>query len=85
MTNNYYLDVAMVAEQRGDRLRAAQTKLMLERAGVERRGWVAQQACRLLCGAGRVLVAVGERMICEASESLAAPTARKWMQSPAGR
>jgi hypothetical protein len=85
MSNNYYLDVAMVAEQRGDRLQAAQTKLLLERAGVEQPGWVARQACRLVCGVGRMLVAVGERMICRASDSLAAPTAQRWMQSTIGR
>jgi hypothetical protein len=77
MTGSYYLDASVVSEQRQDRLRAAETRLVLQQSGVLQRGWLARQVCALVCGAGRLLIAVGERLVNRTTDSLTAATPRQ--------
>jgi hypothetical protein len=86
MINSYYLDAMMAKEQRQDRLQAAQTKLLLEQAGVDQRGWLTRQMCGLVCGTGRLMIAVGERLICRATSPITASVARQPLtESPTAR
>ena len=86
MTTNYYLDASVVSEQRRDRLEAAETKLMLQQSGVNQRGWLVRQMCALVCGTGRLMIAVGEMLVVRTTGSIAASVARQPMtQGPATR
>ena len=86
MTSSYYLDASVVSEQRRDRLEAAETKMMLQQRGVIQRGWFVRQMCALVCGAGRLMIAVGELLVYRATGSIAASVARQPMaQGPATR
>ena len=86
MTSSYYLDASVVSAQRRDRLQAAETKLMLQQSGVIQRGWLVRQMCALACGAGRLLIAVGEILVFRATGSITASVARQPMtQGPATR
>jgi hypothetical protein len=86
MSDSYYFDVSMVAEQRLDRLQSAQTELMLQQAGLARRGWAARQTSKALCEVGRLMVAVGEKLMCSTSESLSASASpQQWVGSTASR
>ena len=76
MTTNYYLDASVVSEQRRDRLEAAETKLMLQQSGVSQRGWLVRQMCALVCGTGRLMIAVGEMLVVRTKGSIAASVAR---------
>ena len=79
MTTNYYLDASVVSEQRRDRLEAAETKLMLQQSGVMQQGWLVRQMCALVCGAGRLMIAVGEALVTRATGSITASVARQPM------
>jgi hypothetical protein len=83
MSNSYHLDAMMTAEQRQDRLQVAQTKLLLEQAGVDQHGWLRRQLCELACAMGHLLVKVGETMICRAAERLTSPSIPQQMTSAA--
>ena len=86
MTGSYYLDASGVSEQRRDRLQAAETKLMLQQSGVIQRGWLARQMCALVCGTGRLMIAVGQTLVFRATGSITASVARQPMaQGPAAR
>jgi hypothetical protein len=86
MTSSYYLDASVVSEQRRDRLEAAQTKLMLQQSGLIQRAWLVRQMCALVCGTGRLMIAVGEMLVFRATGSIAASVARQPMtQGPANR
>ena len=79
MTSSYYLDTSVVSEQRRDRLQAAETKLMLQQSGVIQRGWLIRQMCALVCGTGRLMIAVGETLVFRATGSITASVARQPM------
>jgi hypothetical protein len=86
MTTSYYLDASVVSEQRHDRLEAAETKLMLQQSGVNQRGWLVRQLCALVCGAGRLMIAVGQMLVVRTTGSIAASVAQQPMtQGPATR
>jgi len=76
---DYNLDVIVATEQRQDRLQAAQTKLLLEQAGVDQRGWLTRQMCELVCGMGRLMIAVGQMLVLRATGSITASVARQPM------
>jgi hypothetical protein len=79
MTNSFYLDASVVSEQRRDRLQAAETKLMLQQSGMMQRGWLVRQICTLVCGAGRLMIAVGEMLVVRGTGSITASVARQPM------
>ncbi len=52
-----------IAEERmRDCLRQAEVRRLLREAGIDQRGWMARQSCRLLCQLGHLLVALGRRL-----------------------
>jgi hypothetical protein len=79
MTSSYYLDASVVSEQRRDRLKAAETKLMLQQSGAIQQGWLVRQICALVCGAGRLMIAIGEVLVTRATSSITASVAREPM------
>ena len=84
--NSYFMDVNVMAEQRRDRLHAAEEKLLLQRSGHLGRGWFARSACTLLCGAGRLLMSVGQELMWYAAASVdAAPLPPRLTGAATGR
>ena len=52
----------VVREQIEDRLRAAEARRALHRAGLDQRGWISRQVYRLIGGLGGLLVVLGRRL-----------------------
>jgi hypothetical protein len=56
---NYYLAQRLSEQRLQECTRQAEMRCLLERAGVDQRGWFHLQACRLASGLGCRLVALG--------------------------
>jgi hypothetical protein len=52
----------VVREQIEDRLRAAEARCASHRAGLDQRGWLSRQLCRLIGSLGGMLVVLGRRL-----------------------
>jgi len=57
-----YKAECVVREQIEDRLRAAEARRALHRAGLDQRGWISRQVYRLIGGLGGLLVVLGQRL-----------------------
>jgi hypothetical protein len=69
-----YYSVLKVSKSREREItRKAEANHRLRQAGVEQRGWMAQQACKLVSAAGGMMVALGRRMERSARTPVARP------------
>ncbi len=59
---NYYLAQRLAEQRLRDCQRKAEMRHMLQRAGVDQRGWLGFHACKPLSGLGWLLVALGRRL-----------------------
>ena len=59
---NPYLFKMMMDMKVEETLREAETRRLLRQAGIDRRGWLLRQGCWLLCGVGRLMVILGQRL-----------------------
>jgi hypothetical protein len=70
---NYYLAQRLSEQRLQECTRQAEMRCLLEREGVDQRGWFHFQACRLVSGLGCLLVAMGRWLERVASPPVASP------------